>query len=88
MRIVFRICEYSKGLHSTIPNHEAYQYCLDSLPMLLALVALNVEHPGRIMPGKESDIPSRKERKKGVKSKWDAKGLPLAMKTTNQISEA
>ena len=78
MRIVFRICEYSSGLHSTIPNHEAYQYCLDSLPMLLALVALNVVHPGRIMPGKKSDIPSRKERKAGVKSKGDGKSSPPA----------
>lgn len=32
--------------------------------MLLASVLFNVVHPGRIMQGKESDIPSRKERKK------------------------
>ncbi|KAI1629071.1 RTA1 like protein-domain-containing protein [Exophiala viscosa] len=64
MRIIFRLCEYSNGLNSTIPNHEAYQYCLDSLPMLLAFILLNVVHPGRIMSGKECDIPSRKERKK------------------------
>lgn len=38
-------------------------YVLDSLPMFIALVLLNVIHPGRIMPGKESDLPSRKERK-------------------------
>ncbi len=69
MRIIFRICEYSKGLKSTIPNHEAYQYCLDSTPMLLALVVLNVVHPGRIMPGRESDMPSRKQRKAGLRSK-------------------
>lgn len=69
MRIIFRLCEYSKGLKSTIPNHEAYQYCLDSLPMLLALIALNIVHPGRIMNGKESDIPSRKARKDGLRSK-------------------
>ena len=31
--------------------------------MLVALVLFNVVHPGRIMPGKESDFPSRKERK-------------------------
>ncbi|KAJ5657867.1 uncharacterized protein N7484_001516 [Penicillium longicatenatum] len=64
MRIIFRLCEYSQGLDSEIPLHEAYQYCLDSLPMLLALVMLNFVHPGRIMPGRESEIPSRKERKK------------------------
>jgi hypothetical protein len=37
--------------------------------MLLALVALNIVHPGRIMPGKDSDMPSRKERKNGLRSK-------------------
>ncbi|KAJ5928913.1 hypothetical protein N7466_007869 [Penicillium verhagenii] len=64
MRIVFRLSEYSQGLDSRLPLHEAYQYCLDSLPMLLALVMVNAVHPGRIMPGKDADIPSRKERKK------------------------
>lgn len=64
LRIVFRLCEYSNGLDSTIPNHEAYQYCLDSLPMLLAFILLSIVHPCRIMPGKECEIPSRRERKK------------------------
>ncbi|TVY16682.1 Sphingoid long-chain base transporter RSB1 [Lachnellula arida] len=63
IRIVFRLCEYSQGLTSTIPSHEVYQYCLDSLPMLIALLILNVFHPGRVMPGSKSDIPSRKVRK-------------------------
>ena len=31
--------------------------------MLLAFVLLNIVHPGRIMKGKEADLPSRKERK-------------------------
>ncbi|KAJ5703628.1 hypothetical protein N7493_011553 [Penicillium malachiteum] len=63
LRIIFRLCEYSQGLDSQIPLHEAYQYCLDSLPMLIALVMLNVVHPGRLMPGKESEMPGRKQRK-------------------------
>lgn len=62
-RIIFRLVEYSSGLDSSIPNHEAYIYCLDSLPMLTALVLLNIVHPGWVMPGKQSDLPSRKERK-------------------------
>jgi hypothetical protein len=33
--------------------------------MLLALAMLNVVHPGRIMPGRENDIPGRKDRKRG-----------------------
>lgn len=74
MRIIFRLCEYSQGLDSKIPLHEAYQYCLDSLPMLLALVILNIVHPGRIMPGTGSEVPSRKERKK---MSIDTKARPL-----------
>ncbi|KAM6476778.1 RTA1 like protein-domain-containing protein [Trichoderma sp. SZMC 28011] len=58
LRIIFRICEYAQGLDSTIPLHEAYQYALDSLPMLLALVAFNVVHPGRIMSDSKPDLPS------------------------------
>ncbi|PWY79248.1 hypothetical protein BO70DRAFT_338439 [Aspergillus heteromorphus CBS 117.55] len=76
MRIIFRLCEYAQGLDSSIPQHEAYQYCLDSLPMLLALVLLNVVHPGRVMPGPESDMPSRKMRKRmGVKDITKARVL-------------
>lgn len=31
--------------------------------MLIALVLFNIVHPGKIMAGKESDFPNRKERK-------------------------
>jgi hypothetical protein len=72
MRIGFRLAEYAHGYKSRIPNHEVYQYCLDSSPMLVSLVILNVFHPGRIMPGEESDLPSRKERKvKGFLNKTE-----------------
>ena len=55
--------EWANGVDSGIPQHEAYQYVFDSSMMLFALVLLNIVHPGRIMPGKECDFPSRKERK-------------------------
>ena len=45
--------------------------------MLLALVALHIVHPGRIMPGKEGDMPSRKQRGAGRRSKWAVKSLPI-----------
>ncbi|KAF5878265.1 putative rta1 domain-containing protein [Botrytis fragariae] len=63
IRIIFRLVEYSQGLKSSIPNHEAFQYSLDSVPMLFALVILNIFHPGRIMADQDSSIPGRKERK-------------------------
>jgi hypothetical protein len=62
-RIIFRLIEYSDGIHSSIPRHEAYQYCLDSLLMLIGSTLFNVVHPGRIMPGVAHDLPSRKDRK-------------------------
>ena len=79
IRIVFRLCEYSKGLTSHIPNHEAYQYCLDTLPMLLAFMLFNVVHPGRIMRGTDANIPSRKVRKQtGAVSKIvQQEGAPI-----------
>lgn len=59
VRIVFRIVEYSSGLTSTIPLHEAYQYCLDTLPMFVAILAYNIVHPGQIMQGAETEMPSK-----------------------------
>ncbi|TKA66217.1 hypothetical protein B0A55_10228 [Friedmanniomyces simplex] len=63
IRIIFRLAEYSNGLDSSIPEHEAYQYVLDSTPMLTALVLFNAVHPGFTMRGAESNLPARKERK-------------------------
>ncbi|KAH7229874.1 hypothetical protein BKA60DRAFT_646233 [Fusarium oxysporum] len=62
-RIIFRLIEYSGGLKSSIPRHEAYQYCLDSLLMLIASCVFNIVHPGRVMPGKQGDLPNKAERK-------------------------
>ncbi|KAF5235731.1 hypothetical protein FANTH_11611 [Fusarium anthophilum] len=65
LRIIFRLIEYSQGLDSDIPRHEAYQYALDSLPMLIALVAFNVVHPARVMGSKEASMPKFWQRNKG-----------------------
>jgi len=77
MRIIFRLVEYSQGFKSGIPVHEVYQYCLDSAPMLVALVILNVFHPGRVMRGPNNELPSRKERKvEGVHTKSEKVNMP------------
>lgn len=49
VRIIFRLVEYSQGFKSSIPKHEVFQYSLDSTPMLFALIAFNVWHPGRLL---------------------------------------
>ena len=67
IRIIFRLIEYGNGYESGTPVHEAHQYALDSTPMLIALASFNIVHPGRIVPGKESDLPSRKMRKQAGK---------------------
>ncbi|KAL8709530.1 MAG: hypothetical protein Q9220_005772 [cf. Caloplaca sp. 1 TL-2023] len=86
VRIIFRLIEYSQGLDSSVPNHEAYQYIFDSLPMLFALVVFNVVHPGRIMSGKECDFPSRKERKNYFKDGGNSSQLlPVAETATGTV---
>lgn len=49
--------------------------------MLAALVLFNVVHPGRIMPGKDSDLPSRKQRKaigkENVRGRMAGNFLPI-----------
>jgi hypothetical protein len=49
--------------------------------MLLALVLLNFVHPGRIMRGKETDIPGRKERKEMAKKGTTRTTQSIEMKT-------
>ena len=63
IRKIFRIFEYRNGLKRTIPNHEAYIYILDSLPMLLAHILFNVVHPGRIISVEKSATSTEKGRK-------------------------
>ena len=75
IRIIFRLIEYANGYETGIPTHEAYQYVFDSTMMLLALLLFNIVHPGRIMPGTESDFPSRKDRKAAGKNhQWGRAG--------------
>lgn len=45
--------------------------------MLIALVLFNIVHPGRVMPGKQGDFPSRKERKQLGKNAAGAGGIGL-----------
>jgi hypothetical protein len=45
--------------------------------MLIALVLFNIIHPGRVMPGKQGDFPSRKERKQLGKNGAGAGGIDL-----------
>lgn len=77
IRIIFRLCQYARGTDPTNPvlTQEAYEYVLDATPMFLALLILNVIHPGRVLQGPDSEFPrvSRKEKKRIKREKKEAK---------------
>ncbi|KAJ4270134.1 hypothetical protein NW762_001807 [Fusarium torreyae] len=67
IRIVYRLIEFGPGVndHNTLLIHEEYPLGLDATPILIALVLLNVMHPGFVLRGPNSEFPklSRKEKK-------------------------
>ncbi|KAM0340236.1 hypothetical protein ACHAPU_010580 [Fusarium lateritium] len=67
IRIIYRLVEFGPGVnaHNELLIHEEYPLCLDATPILIALVLLNVMHPGVVLRGPESEFPklSRKEKK-------------------------
>jgi len=75
VRIIFRLVQYASGFLSTIPTHEVYFYCLEALPMFLALFLMNITHPGRTLVGPDSEFPkkTRQERKEEKRAKKEAK---------------
>jgi hypothetical protein len=78
IRIIFRLVQYNYGFLGTIPTHEVYFYALDALPMFLALILMNITHPGRTLVGPESEFPSKtreqkKEEKQAKKAAKEAK---------------
>ncbi|KJK80487.1 hypothetical protein H634G_04726 [Metarhizium anisopliae BRIP 53293] len=66
-RIVFRLVEFGPGLNQYNPmlGKETWPFLLDAFPMLVALVALNVMHPGYVLRGPDGDFPrlTRAEKK-------------------------
>ncbi|KAJ7161145.1 RTA1 like protein-domain-containing protein [Mycena filopes] len=67
-RIIFRLVEFSQGVYSPITMHEAPFYCLEALPMLVALALWNVFHPGVFLVGPDSEFP-KKEKKRSKKER-------------------
>ncbi|KAM0239136.1 hypothetical protein ACHAPO_003106 [Fusarium lateritium] len=76
-RIVYRLVEFGPGVnsHNTLLIHEEYPLGLDATPILIALVLLNLMHPGFVLRGPESEFPklSRKEKKALKEEKKQAK---------------
>ncbi|KAF7539256.1 hypothetical protein G7Z17_g12455 [Cylindrodendrum hubeiense] len=59
IRIIYRLIEFSGGMgqNNALTTHEAYFYALEAVPMVFAIGAFNVIHPGKIMTGSRSEMP-------------------------------
>lgn len=89
---MYRLIEFGPGVneHNQLLIHEEYPLGLDATPILIALVLLNIMHPGFVLRGPDSEFPklSRKE-KKAIKQqkkmeKKQAKEAKKARKTGAQ----
>ncbi|KAK2873841.1 hypothetical protein FQN49_002026 [Arthroderma sp. PD_2] len=71
IRIIYRLVQYSGGLHTALATNEAAFYCLDAAPMFLSLFIFNVFHPGRFLvgPGSEFEKKPKKDKKRKNKNK-------------------
>ncbi|KAJ5337569.1 hypothetical protein N7452_004297 [Penicillium brevicompactum] len=75
IRIIFRLAQYAQGTSATNPvlTHEEYEYVFDAAPMFLALVALNIFHPGHVLRGPDSTFPTQtRAEKKELKARKKA----------------
>ncbi|KAI1077939.1 RTA1 like protein-domain-containing protein [Whalleya microplaca] len=59
IRIIFRLVEFSSGstgVSNPLVTNETYFYVLEGTPMLLAILAFNLIHPGSVLVGPESEM--------------------------------
>jgi hypothetical protein len=72
IRIIFRLVEFSAGIDEStnvLIGTEGYALGLDASPMTLALLLLATVHPGIVLKGPDSEVPSRKEKRLEKKMK-------------------
>ncbi|KAL3459773.1 RTA1 like protein-domain-containing protein [Aspergillus heterothallicus] len=69
IRNIFRLIEFSDGVHGYIATHEAFFYSLDALPIFAGLVLLAVVHPSCVLDGPDSEFPPREKKNKHKKGK-------------------
>ncbi|KAF8578582.1 RTA1-domain-containing protein [Ramaria rubella] len=67
IRVIFRLIEYSQGTFSTVTTHEAFFYCLDSVPMFISIMLFNFSHPGKVLVGPDSEFPKPEKKNKQKK---------------------
>lgn len=63
IRIFYRLAEFSKGsLENPLTTKEAYFFVLEAAPMFLASAVFVVVHPGAIITGPGSEMPTLRSR--------------------------
>jgi hypothetical protein len=63
IRNIFRLIEFSDGVHGYIATHEAFFYSLDALPIFAGLIVLAVVHPSCVLEGPDSEFPPREKKR-------------------------
>src|SRR5271163_2988233 len=50
IRSVYRLIEYSIGVHNFLSDHEVFFYCLDAFLILVVVIGFICVHPGMYLP--------------------------------------
>jgi len=70
-----------------LEEHEVYQLALDAVPMFLALVALNVLHPGKVLAGEDSKFAKKtRQQKKEEKAARKAEKNGRSVNSSDGVS--
>lgn len=56
LRNFYRLAEFASGVNNTIIRHEWYQFVFDAVPILAAMIVLNIWHPARKLQGQRCDF--------------------------------
>jgi hypothetical protein len=89
-RIIYRLCEFASGTDpntNPVPYHEWYFYVFDAAPMFLALVLMNIAHPGRILVGPGSEFAKGKSWKEKREAKKAKKEEAKAQKAQKRVAD-
>lgn len=60
VRIIYRFAEFSSVSHEAsraVLVGEGYFWALEAVPMLIAILAFNIVHPGMVLVGENSHMP-------------------------------
>jgi magnesium-transporting ATPase (P-type) len=62
IRSIFRLIEYAQGNDGYLISHEVFMYVFDSTLMFLAMIAMSIFHPSKVLSGSERQRSSKRPR--------------------------